>query len=531
MVDQAGEYVTDIEYTWGFYREISPVLLNWIAASAGHSPRPLDRDFAYLELGCGNGVTINVNGAVHPKGRFYGVDSNAQHVANSRNMATNGGLDNVKIICCGFQDLVRDHGGLPKFDFIALHGILTWIAPEHQDAVIDIIDKMLAPGGIVYASYNCYPGQWLLEPVRKIMVEYTKGMQGDSRKRAMAGVGFVEKLLKVRPRAFVRLGQVKRLVERLKTVPLPYVVHEYFNYVWYPFWFSDIADRFGRAGLNYIGSARLQRNIADLNLRDAELKVLAPIQDPIKRQQVQDIMLDEHFRQDVFVRAEPVQVPRDPKKIPGLMDLRIGTLCAENEIEREVKVPAGTLRFNSEFHDRLIAKLCSGNHTVREFLDDPQLNERRPIGIARVIQLLMATGQIWPMAEAQPAVAADLATRDVEWELPSRWNKATITIAQRMEGGKIRCMAAPVAGTGLPLSTLEACILDGLVNAGMAGAVDYANKELERFKRLLELGGKTIARGIEQTKVLTDELELFRKGKLATLAKLNVIRPVARAAS
>lgn len=523
--DQYGGYVTDIEYTWGFYPEIGPVMLNWIAASAGHSPRPLDREFTYLELGCGNGVTINVNGAVHPKGKFYGVDFMPQHVVNGQNMADNGGLTNVKIIRCGFQDFVRDHGDLPKFDFITLHGILTWVKTEYQEAIIDIIDKMLVPGGIVYASYNCYPGQSLIEPVRKIMVEYTKGMQGDSRKRVQAGLGFVEKMLEVNPRAFMHGDRVKKLVDKLKKSPPNYLVHEYFHEYWYPFWFTDIADRFSRAGLNYVGSATLQRNIVDLNLNEAQRKLLAPINDVVKRQQVQDFMLDEQFRRDVFVRASTVQIPRDPLKIPGLLDLRIGTMRSEKEIEREVKVPAGTVRFKREFDDRIISKLCSGNHTVRDFLNDPTLTERPPLGIAQVIQLLMATRQAWPMAEEQPVVPADIGERtDLKWEIPSQWNR--VTIGQRIAGGNVRNMAAPVAGTGLPLSMLEACILDGLANAGMNGAVDYANKELERRKRLLVINNKTIERGDEQTKVLTEELGVFKADKLAKFVKLGVIKPV-----
>lgn len=519
-------YVTDIEYTWGFYPEIGPVMLNWIAATAGYSPRSLDREFNYLELGCGNGVSVNVNGAVHPNGKFWGVDFMPQHVANGQNMADNGGLKNVKILRCGFADLLKDFADLPKFDFITLHGILTWISPENQQAIIDIINKKLEPGGIVYLSYNSYPGQALIEPVRKMMIEYTRGMQGDSKKRAQVAIGFVEKLLEVNPRAFGHGDRVKRLVEKIKKSPPNYIVHEYFHEHWYPFYFADIAKRMGAIGLTFAGSATLQRNILDLNLNEAQRKLLSPVPDVARREQIKDYMLDEQFRRDVFVRAPTVQVPRDPTKMPGLLDLRVGTMRGDKEIEREIKVPAGTVRFKREFDDKMIAKLLSGAHTVREYIDDAALAERPPLGIAQVVQLLMATRQAWPFQSEVPDVPADAGqNEDQKWEIASQWNR--VIIAERIGGGNVRNIAAPVPGTALPLSMLEACLLDGVHHAGIRGAVEYANKELERRKRLLVINNKTMERGPEQTKVLEEELAAFKTEKIAKYARLGVLRAIA----
>jgi hypothetical protein len=55
-------YVSDVEYTAGFYPEQSPVLLNFVAVLNGYQPLPLDRPFNYLELGLGRGVTVNFGG-------------------------------------------------------------------------------------------------------------------------------------------------------------------------------------------------------------------------------------------------------------------------------------------------------------------------------------------------------------------------------------------------------------------------------------------------------------------------------------
>ena len=53
-------YVTDTIYTDGFFRELSPSWLNYVAALKGCLPIPLDRPFTYLELGCGLGRSTTV---------------------------------------------------------------------------------------------------------------------------------------------------------------------------------------------------------------------------------------------------------------------------------------------------------------------------------------------------------------------------------------------------------------------------------------------------------------------------------------
>ena len=71
--DWSEGYVTEIDYTWGFHRELSPANLAWVAALRGASPPPLDGPFSYCELGCGNALSLNVFAAAHPDASFFGV--------------------------------------------------------------------------------------------------------------------------------------------------------------------------------------------------------------------------------------------------------------------------------------------------------------------------------------------------------------------------------------------------------------------------------------------------------------------------
>ena len=51
-------YIAEIDYTYGFYRELSPALLNYALLLRGYEPPSLDAGFRYCELGFGQGVVV-----------------------------------------------------------------------------------------------------------------------------------------------------------------------------------------------------------------------------------------------------------------------------------------------------------------------------------------------------------------------------------------------------------------------------------------------------------------------------------------
>ena len=533
MDDATGGYVTDVDYTWGYAPELSPAVLNWVAARRGYAPRPTDQPFTYLELGCGHGVSLNVHAAAFPMGQFVGVDFMASHVENGQAMADQGGLSNVVLHRVGFQDLLAQHPDLPRFDFIALHGVFSWIKPAFQDAIVDILEALLAPGGIAYLSYNALPGQTLVEPVRTLMRASTQEMSGGTRARAEAGLAFVEKMLAVNPRAFGHGDRIPRLVKRLAakrdTGRIGYVVHEYFHEHWTSFYVTDVCARLARADLCYAGSATLVRNRPEFNLRPDQLALLVPILDPIQRLLVQDYLLDEQFRRDVFVRDGVVRdgvveaEPGAPSDGTGLFSLRLGTLLDAAEVGAELVLPAGRITFlRGAAEARVVEMLCTGHCTVLEILQDPSLQDVPPRRILEMLDLLLAARRALPVATEMPATSGPTWPRDAAWEIPNPWNRSIIQ--QRIGGGRMRTIAAPAAGTGLPLPMLHACILDGLAAAGTQGAVDHAVQELQRHRRVLVVDGERVSSAPEQTQTLGETLDGFHAGTLERYVRLGVIR-------
>lgn len=72
----ADGYVTDVPYTPGFYGQMLPLAIRYVAALNRVKPPQLDDGFRCLELGCGLGRSVTTLAAANPQGQFVGVDIN-----------------------------------------------------------------------------------------------------------------------------------------------------------------------------------------------------------------------------------------------------------------------------------------------------------------------------------------------------------------------------------------------------------------------------------------------------------------------
>ncbi len=511
--DDSLGYVTDIDYTWGFYSEFAPVHLRWIAASAGYAPRATDQGFTFIELGCGLGASTSMFAACHPEGKFYGIDFNARHIAAGADFAQKGGLTNVEFLARSLTDIDPDE--LPDADYIVAHGVYSWVNADVREAMHRFIAKKLKPGGILYLSYNSMPGQALVEPVRQWMLEVAANTPGDTEKKVKAAVSALVAFTEKNPRAFGHGDRVKKLVERLKTASVNYVAHEYFNAEWASFYFTDVARTFRPMGLAFAGDARAMRNLPELQVKQGEASELMKERDRVRRRFNLDYLVDESFHRDVWVRAPELIATPDIVQNRTVRATRVGTIRPAADLKREVKVPVGTLRFATPFDDRLIEKIAGQAPLIDALVEDPDLKERGAAGVFRAVHLLLGGGLIRPMA-APLAASAGKGIR-----LASEFNREILR--RHMEGGAVKALASPVAGTGVPISTREALLLFALDSVGEENAVETAYGELERRNHRLIIDNKTLQGKEAHIAELTAEMGRFRSSKLRRFAELGIL--------
>jgi SAM-dependent methyltransferase len=238
-------YVTEAIYTDGFYRELSPAWLNYVAALKGCLPIATDRPFTYLELGCGLGRSTAILAGAFPQGRFIGVDFNPAHVALARRHAEDLAIGNVEFLERSFQDLTQEV--LPVCDYIVLHGVYTWVNPEARRAIRQIILDRLRPGGLVYVSYNCLPGWSSAAPLRKLMYEAAAENAGPLAGNVSPALDLMEKLATGKLGYFRANETAGPEVKRFKERGTNYLAHEFLNADWSLFYSVDVAEEMAEA--------------------------------------------------------------------------------------------------------------------------------------------------------------------------------------------------------------------------------------------------------------------------------------------
>jgi SAM-dependent methyltransferase len=142
--------VAEIDYTYGYYRELQAGLMDFALLLAWQKPLGKGADskpLRYLELGYGQGLSLNIHAAAS-RGEFWGTDFNPAQAAGAAEMANASG-SNLFLLDASFEELAQ-RDDLPLFDVIALHGIWSWISDLNRQFIVEIIRRHLRPGGVVY---------------------------------------------------------------------------------------------------------------------------------------------------------------------------------------------------------------------------------------------------------------------------------------------------------------------------------------------------------------------------------------------
>jgi SAM-dependent methyltransferase len=485
-------YVTDVLYTDNTYRELSPAWLNYVAAQKACLPRPLDQPFTYVELGCGLGRSVTHFAAAFPRGHFIGVDFNPAHIDAAQRYAAMLGVENVRFIERGFEDLVGEANarqlGLPDIDFIVLHGVYSWIPPEARRAVQRFIYERLKPGGLVYNSYNCQPGWTPEAPLRQLLVELAAAQSGATEGRIGHALDQLEAFGKFDLGFLNRQPAAKQAIEQYRKRPVNYLAHEMLNADWSLFYSSDVADEMAAAKLDYVGAATLLENHPDLLLPDDAAAFVSRQPNQRLRQLVQDFLVNQRFRRDVFVRGHAHLSPGQMRQqCEGQIAFAMKPVA---KIGPKIKVPRGVVGLEQKLLQDLGGVLAKGTATLHAL--ELALNKgRRSDDLLRVFGILFAAGVLAP--------AANLLRVDTGFDgsgklrLVGKVNQPLLEMAASREGaeGKARILVSPVLGGILPISLVSAVILQGFMEGGGLERV------LDRSTAVLDKNGLTLRKGEE----------------------------------
>lgn len=447
---KAQGYVTDVRYPNTFFRELSPVWLNYVAALNGAIPRDAHRPFTYLELGCGFGTSTVVNAGAFPSGDFYACDFIPGHIEAGRNHAAALGIGNVRLIETTFAELLAIE--LPAFDFIVLHGVYSWVGPEARAAIRRIIEQKLKPGGLLYLSYNCQPGWTVEAPLRKLLTELASTAPGDTSQRTAQAASALQQLSSNRFRYFSANPDAAAAVDAYVRSPSNYLAHEFMSETWEIFYSTDILTEMTGLGLDYLGSATLPDNHPMLIVDEHAAAAIAALPTRRQRHLAMDFAVNRRFRRDVFVRGHPhlgeVDITRH------LYATVIGSVGDPNRIGTQVKVPRGEITFRDMFIREVRELLTHHSIPIGEAVPALGGNGRDTIEITRNLIFLVAAGLLQPFARAFAPAQVDNRPRSAS------------PVLQRALTNGIPTIPCEVLGNGVPITPADAAAISGwLANA------------------------------------------------------------------
>lgn len=395
-------YVMDMPYTWGFFKYQSPILLSYAARLKGHNAPDPAKPFVHCDLGCGNGVTTNLLAAAYPHAEFYGVDINSEHIDNARALAEKSGLKNATFIDASFDEIGRYN--LPKFDYITMHGVYSWVGAEVRNQIHDVIDSLLGPDGLVYLCYNTLPGASNLIPLWKMMQAYSADLDSDLATNAKAALKSITEMRDNNSQFFRDTPLASKFLDKLIKRDARYLVHEFSNACYEPQYFWDVAKNFQMLGLEFAGSAKLHRNNEKNLLSSRHDSHLNQANSEMDRESRASFIRNESFRWDIFIRSQ--SAPETARSTNMMGDMYIGALQAPDDLNGTVKIGRRAINLDGGLFRKLIDVASAGTLRLGEIIMHQELRDYSPPDITQAIHDLIAANCLHPFMA--PALSQSL---------------------------------------------------------------------------------------------------------------------------
>ncbi|MDP3173605.1 MAG: class I SAM-dependent methyltransferase [Phenylobacterium sp.] len=499
-------YVTDVQYTDKFYAELAPGFLAFACLRQGVRPPSLEAGSTYLELGCGQGFGLNLLAAANPGMDFWGVDFHPGQIDNARRLARAAGLTNIVFEDYSFEQMLAlPAAALPKFDIIALHGVYSWVSPENRAVIVQLLDRLLKPGGMVYVSYNCLPGWAALAPLQRFVAEFVDRAPGPPKVEILNAFRAAQQMLQSDGGFFGSVPLMgPRIAETLKQDPV-YLIHEYLNDHSRPHYHADVAREMEGARLSFAASANVADDMPHLAAPAALQPMIQAAGDPVWRETLLDYAGNKPFRRDVFVRGR--NAPGRLEREAMLDDTRFTLLVAPEAATFEIPVPIGQLKGQPAIYQPIVDALAEGPLTYGDLRNRRALLGAREGAVLQALILLVNSRQVHPVIRQGVTDAA-----------APRFNRA---VADRARFGEVSSyIAAPLAGTAVRVDLVDLLAL----GAALRGVDDVAQAAREGWEVMAATGRRLLKDGRTLDDQAGNEAELAARVATFNRTKLPMLR-------
>lgn len=513
-------YITEVDYTYGFYKEMSPTALRYALLAAGFESPP-EANCTYCELGFGQGAGLALLAAANPHGDFWGTDFNPAHAAGAVRLAADAGLTNLHAFDDSFEQFAA-RTDLPMFDYITLHGIWSWVDTQNWGHIVDFIRTKLKVGGVVYVSYNTLPGWTHALPLRGLLSQYVEYQTAPAESmidRLGSALGLLDKLAEVPGSYFKATPQLADRIKTLKQQNRKYLAHEYLNRHWVPVFFSQMVDHMAQAKLTFAAHANPLNCIDALNHTKELQQVLDDITNPVFREVVRDLGINQTFRRDIFVRG-PRRMSRSDQT-NALLDQTYALVTDRSACAMKIKTTVGEASLQANIYNPVLDRLAAnGPQTGRQLLDIPDLQQHGGLGrLLQVLVVLVGANYVHtcvsPTAQAKARASC------------ARFND--VIMQRTMRGGdaaEFSFLASPKLGSGAIVPRLPQLYLQAMRAESSGKLPAMAARvwsQLKNTGQALVKDGKTLEGDEANQAELVLRMEEWQRENLGLLRSLAVV--------
>lgn len=515
MVSTAAGYITDVDYIPGYYSHMSPVAMRYVASLNQVLPPKASDGSRYLELGCGLGRSLTTIAAANPHGEFVGIDINENHIALMNHEITAGELSNIKALARDFSALDAELG---KFDYVAVHGVFSWVSPEVRESLIAAVKSHLAPGGLLLVSYNAMPGWAHLQPIRGILRQYSQLRQGDSVQRIREALNYLVFIRDKKAQYFEDNPLAAAYVDSLLKQDIRYLAHEYLNEHWTSFYFSEVAGMFGAAGLSYVGSLPVYTNFWDLCVRPEFQELFRTTSDRLVTESHKDFCANTAFRWDIYA-AEPRVMKSNRDRLKKVESLYFRVSRPGIVLPQRVNLGVVTSTVQGPVYEAVLKLLSEKCLTLDEIIHEKEVHGHNVEDVVRVVDACVAMGLVDVVSGAVPA--SDSAADSEDVCVPSAFNRTVIE--KDAFCGRPVALASQLSGTGHAMGDFDVAILHELTCRGAEGLSERVAARLAQTGRSLQRDGNPVTDEAERLQAVEAACNAFRTASIPALRQLGIV--------